>query len=93
MCARKESNFRPLSYQDSVLPLNYGRISRTKLPYPTSDTETNSCKSIILRSYGRVFFCFAIVAEMPSPGYPFAERASYAQKAPEGYTARTKRVS
>ena len=26
-CVRKESNFRPLSYQDSVLPLNYGRIS------------------------------------------------------------------
>ena len=26
LCAWKESNFRPLSYQDSVLPLNYTRI-------------------------------------------------------------------
>src|SRR5665213_1000430 len=26
LCARKESNLRPLSYQDSVLPLNYERV-------------------------------------------------------------------
>src|SRR5690242_9870656 len=26
-CARKESNLRPLSYQDSVLPLNYARAN------------------------------------------------------------------
>ena len=25
-CAWKESNLRPLSYQDSVLPLNYTRV-------------------------------------------------------------------
>ena len=27
LCERKESDLRPLSYQDSVLPLNYARIS------------------------------------------------------------------
>src|SRR3989344_9286788 len=27
-CERKESDLRPLSYQDSVLPLNYARVSR-----------------------------------------------------------------
>ena len=31
-CVWKESNFRPLSYQDSVLPLNYTRTQRIN-PY------------------------------------------------------------
>ena len=28
LCERKESDLRPLSYQDSVLPLNYARVRK-----------------------------------------------------------------
>ncbi len=49
LCERKESDLRPLSYQDSVLPLNYARKSKNN----TESRRFSRLPDLIRRGYAR----------------------------------------